>query len=84
MNPINYANGLVVELGYAQQSKDKAREAGVREQLTWVDGELNKVNPEPLSEGTRALLAEAASAVADALANKPKRAVKPAADTPTE
>jgi hypothetical protein len=80
MNPINYANGLVVELGYAQQDKDKGREAGVREQLAWVAGELNKVNPEPLSEGTRALLADA---VADALANKPKRAAKPAAD-PTE
>jgi hypothetical protein len=81
MNPINYANGLVTELGFAQQDKDKAREAGVREQLTWVAGELDKVNPEPLSEATRALLAEAKSLVADALANKPKRAAKPAADT---
>jgi hypothetical protein len=81
MNPINYATGLVVELGYAQQSKDKAREAGVREQLAWVAGELDKVDPEPLSENTRELLSEAVSAVADALANKPKRAAKPAADT---
>jgi hypothetical protein len=83
MNPINYANGLVVELGFAQQDKDKAHEAAVREQLALVSAELDKVNPEPLSEGTRALLAEAVSAVADALANKPKRAAKPAAD-PTE
>lgn len=81
MNPINYANGLVTELGFAQQDKDKVREAGVREQLTWVAGELDKV--EPLGEATRALLAEAVSAVADALANKPKRAAKPAAE-PTE
>jgi hypothetical protein len=78
MNPINYANGLVVELGYAQQTKDKARESGVREQLTWVAGELDKVNPGPLSEHTRELLEEAKSAVADALTNKPGRAAKAA------
>lgn len=77
MNPINYANGLVVELGYAQQDKDKARETGVREQLTWVSGELGKVDPELLGERTRELFNEAVSAVADALANK-RRAPKAA------
>lgn len=76
MNPINYANGLVAELGFAQQTKDKAHEAGVREQLTWVAGQLDQVDPEPLTEHTRELLEEARSAVADVLAGKPKRAVK--------
>lgn len=79
MNPINYANGLVVELSYAQQDKDKARETAVREQLEWCSTELDKVAPERLSEVTRALLAEAKTAAADALASKPKRvsAAKP-------
>jgi hypothetical protein len=82
MNPINYANGLVTELGFARQDKDKGREAGVREQLTWVAGELGKV--EPLGDDTRTFLEDAVSAVADALANKPKRAPKSAVDAPTE
>jgi maltose-binding protein MalE len=76
MNPINYANGLVTELGFAQQNKDKVHEAGVREQLTWVSDQLDRVNPEPLSDHTRELWEAAKSAVADALADKPKRAVK--------
>lgn len=78
MNPINYANGLVTELGFAQQDKDKAREAGVREQLTWVAGQLDRVDPEPLSDHTRELWEAAKSAVADAVADKPKRATKTA------
>ena len=78
MNPINYATGLVAELGYAVQDKDKARETAVREQLTWCAAELDKVNPEPLSERTRALLNEAKQSAADALTNKSKRAAKTA------
>lgn len=76
MNPINYATGLVTELGFAKQDKDKARETAVREQLTWVSGQLDKVDPERLSEGTRALLEQAKADAADALADKPKRATK--------
>ncbi|MGW1859365.1 hypothetical protein [Streptomyces collinus] len=78
MNPINYATGLVVELGYAQQDGDKLREAAVREQLAWVSGELEKVDPGRLSEGLRAMLTEAKTATADALATKAKRATKTA------
>lgn len=74
MNPINYATGLVAELDFAQRDGDKDREATVREQLTWAAGELEKVNPEPLSEPVRTLLTEAKSAATEALASKPKRA----------
>jgi hypothetical protein len=70
MNPINYANGLVVELGFAQQDKDKARETGVREQLTWCATELDKVDAD---DDTRASLEDAKTAVAEALAGKAKR-----------
>jgi hypothetical protein len=78
MNPINYATGLVVELGYAQQDGDKPRETAVREQLTWVAGELDKVDPERLSEGLRKMLEQAKAETAEALASKPKRASKTA------
>jgi hypothetical protein len=76
MNPVNYAAGLVVELGFAQQDGDKARESAVREQLTWVSGELDKVDPEPLSEDARALLERSKADTAGALASKPKRVTK--------
>jgi len=78
MNPINYANGLAVELGYAVQDGDKEREASVREQLAWVSGELDRVDPERLSDHTRALLEEAKTATAAALATKSKRSTKTA------
>jgi alkyl sulfatase BDS1-like metallo-beta-lactamase superfamily hydrolase len=78
MNPINYANGLVDELGFAQAYKDKAREATVRSELQWALDEMNKVDAEKLSDRTRELLAEAVESATDALANKPKRTAKPA------
>ena len=74
MNPINYATGLVQELGYAVQDGDKDRESAVREQLTWVAGQLDLVDTERLSDGTRAMLDAAKTATAEALATKPKRA----------
>lgn len=76
MNPINYANGLVDELGYAQAYKDKAREATVRSELQWALDEMAKVDADKLSERTRELLEEAKGAATDALANKPGRAAK--------
>ncbi|MFF1597688.1 hypothetical protein ACFVYV_09350 [Streptomyces mirabilis] len=76
MNPINYARGLVDEFDGCQRTGDKAREAVVREQLAWVAGELDKVAPEGLSATVRALYEEAKAATAEALASKPKRAVK--------
>lgn len=78
MNPINNALGLATELTYAQESGDKERETGVREQLAWVAGELDKVDPAPLHPETRELYDQAKAAVTDALATKPKRAAKAA------
>jgi alkyl sulfatase BDS1-like metallo-beta-lactamase superfamily hydrolase len=83
MNPINYAVGLVDEIGFAQATKDKAREAAARTELQWALDEMNKVDADKLSEHTRHLLADAKQAATDALANKPKRAAK-AADAPAE
>jgi hypothetical protein len=74
MNPINYANGLVVELGYAQQNNDKTHEAAVREQLAWVSGELDKLEPAAFRDEIREMYDGAKQAVTGALATKPKRA----------
>jgi hypothetical protein len=81
MNPINYAVGLVDEIGFAQANKDKAREAVARTELQWALDEMNKVDAAKLSERTRELLEESKQAATDALANKPKRAAKASADT---
>jgi hypothetical protein len=74
MNPINYALGLAAELDGSRRSGDKARETGVREQFAWVAPQLDAVDPAELNSEARALLAEAKTAAADALATKPKRA----------
>jgi hypothetical protein len=78
MNPINYARGLVDEFEGTQRSGDKEREALVRESLTWVAGELDKINPESLRDELRDMYESAKAGVADALATKPKRATKTA------
>jgi hypothetical protein len=74
MNPINYATGLAVELTYALETGDKERETAVRDSLTWASAELDKLDPERLSDAVAGLLADAKDAAAVALATKTKRA----------
>jgi uncharacterized protein (DUF885 family) len=82
MNPINYARGLLVTFEDAQRSGVKALEAEAREFLTWVSGELEKVDARALSDDASGLYDDVKQAVADALASKPKRVAK--APAPTE